>query len=147
MAPKVLHFGTDDCNRLLVLRRVGYSVDLCPIVEEFHSVLQKRADADAVLVTAGPVSDRRQVVMRTRSYSHAPLVLFNTSCDCADECEFDLVIAPLTHPEVWLRKIAALIERTRALNAAATVIGERSAQLMRDSEILETTVEIRTREA
>lgn len=53
-AAKVLHFGTDDCHRLLVLRNVGYSLDLCPTVEEFHSVLQKRTDADAVLVTAGP---------------------------------------------------------------------------------------------
>lgn len=114
----MLHLGPDHCHRLHVLRSVGYSVDLFPSVEEFHCVLQKRADAVAVLVTAGPVSDRRQVVTLARSYSHAALVLFNTSYNYADEGEFDLVIRPLVRPEDWLRKIAALVEQTPALNAA-----------------------------
>jgi len=112
IAARVLHFGTDDCNRLLVLRSVGYSVDLCPTVEEFHSLMQKRTGADAILV-AEPVRERRQVVTLTREHSHAPLVLFNTSYDYADEGTFDLVIPPLTRPEEWLRKIAATIEIKR----------------------------------
>jgi hypothetical protein len=65
IAARVLHFGRDDCNRLLVLRSVGYSVDLCPTVEEFHSTLQKRTGADAILVTGVPVRERRQVVTLT----------------------------------------------------------------------------------
>lgn len=113
IAARVLHFGTDDCNRLLVLRSVGYSVDLCPTVEEFHSLMQKRTGADAILVTGVPVGERRQVVTLTRERSHAPLVLFNTSYDYADEGKFDLVIPPLTRPEEWLRKIAATIEIKR----------------------------------
>ena len=95
IAARMLHFGTDDCNRLLVLRSVGYSVDLCSTVEEFHSVLQKRTGADAILVTGGrPVRECRKVIMLTRERSQAPLVLFNTSYDYADEGEFDLVISP-----------------------------------------------------
>jgi hypothetical protein len=115
IAAKVLHFGADDCSRMLVLRSVGYSVDLCPTVEDFHSMLQKRADADAVLVTTGPAGERQQVITLTRAHSHAPLVLFNPSYDYADVGEFDLVIAPLTRPEEWLRKIATVIEQSRAL--------------------------------
>jgi hypothetical protein len=50
--------------------------------------------------------------------------------------EFDLVITPQTRPEEWLRQIADLIERSHALMARSTVIRERSARLIRDSEIL-----------
>jgi hypothetical protein len=75
--------------------------------------MQKRTGADAILVTGVPVRERRQVVTLTRERSHAPLVLFNTSYDYADEGKFDLVIPPLTRPEEWLRKIAAAIEIKR----------------------------------
>jgi len=136
MAVRVLHFGKDNCNRLLVLRSVGYAVDTCRTVEEFHSVLQKGAGADVILVTTGPARERRQVITLARERSHAPLVLFSTCYDYADEAEFDLVIPPLTHPEEWLRKIAGLIEQSRALSAMSTAIRERSALLRRDSEIV-----------
>ena len=122
MAVRVLHFGKDNCNRLLVLRSVGYAVDTCRTVEEFHSVLQKGAGADVILVTTGPARERRQVITRARERSHAPLVPFSTCYDYADEAEFDLVIPPLTHPEEWLRKIAGLIEQSRALSAMSTAI-------------------------
>jgi hypothetical protein len=131
----VLHFGTDDCNRLLVLRSVGYSVNLCPTVEEFHSLMQKRTGADAILVAGVPVRERRQVVTLTRERSHAPLVLFNTSYDYADEGKFDLVIPPLTRPEEWLRKIAATIDQ-----AAFRVLATSSSAIRRSTKRLSLTI-------
>ena len=116
IAAKLLHFGTDDCNRLLVLRSVGYSVELCPTVEEFHPALQKRPDADAVLVRAASERESRQVVRLAREHSNAPLVLFNTYYDYADEDQFELVISPLTPPEEWLRQIAGLIKQKSILH-------------------------------
>ena len=51
MAAKVLCFGTDDCNRSLVLREVGYEVDRCRSLIGFSALIRERADADAVLIT------------------------------------------------------------------------------------------------
>jgi hypothetical protein len=135
MAARVLCFGTDDCNRSLVLRQVGYEVDRCPTLLEFRALIPKRADADAVLVSEAPSRDRREVVTLTRKHSDARLVLFNTSYPGADEGEFDLIVPPLMSPEEWLRGIAALIEESRALMAKATMIREQSAQLVRHTKI------------
>jgi len=133
VAAKVLHFGRDDCNRLLVLRSVGYSVDVCASVTEFRPLLQK-VDTDAVVVTGGPSRERHQIVTLTREHSSARLILFDRSYSAVDEGEFDLVIPPLMDPDEWLLKIADLIERSRSLKATSTVIRERSARLIRDSK-------------
>jgi hypothetical protein len=135
MAARVLCFGVDDCNRSLVLRQVGYEVDRCPNLIEFRALIRERADAEAVVFTQGPGSDRRQVVTLTREHLHARLVLFNNSYARADEADFDLIIPPLTPPGEWLRQIAALIERGRGLKATATAIREESVLLRKDSEI------------
>ena len=134
MAAKVLHFGTDDCNRLLVLRSVGYDVEFCPSLVEFPPLLQ-RSDPDAVLVTGRPNRERGQVVTLTRELSHARLILFGSSHSVAGDGEFDLVIPPLMHPEEWLQQVSSVIERSRTLTATATVIREQSVLLRKDSEI------------
>ncbi|MBV8113322.1 MAG: hypothetical protein JO300_01170 [Silvibacterium sp.] len=136
MTATVLHFGPDDCKRVLVLRSVGYSVDLCLSISEFRSVIQQRADADAVLVTERPGRKRQEVVTLTREYSHAGLVLFDSSYDGAVEGEFDFVVPPQMPPEDWLQKIADVIERSWALKVQSTAIREQSAQLKKDSEMV-----------
>ena len=133
MAARVLHFGTDTCNRLLVLRSVGYSADTCTSVVEFHSALEL-SDPDAVLVGSRRKVERLQVVTLTREHSRARLILFDNAYGGLDEGEFDLVIPPLMHPEEWLRKVAEAIEQSRALNARSTAIRERSAQLVKGSK-------------
>ena len=136
IAARVLHFGTDDCNRLLVLRSVGYSVDLCPTVEEFHSLMQKRTGADAILVAGVPVRERRQVVTLTRERSHAPLVLFNTSYDYADEGKFDLVIPPSHAPG----RVAGEDRRHDRDQAALRVLATSSSAIRRSTERLSLTI-------
>lgn len=79
MAARVLCFGVDDCHRSLVLSQVGYEVERCRSVIEFHALICERADAEAVLVTQGPGTDRRHVVTLTRKHAHARLVLFNNA--------------------------------------------------------------------
>jgi hypothetical protein len=136
MAASVVHFGTDECNRILVLRSVGYSVDACPTLTEFRCFLQREGEADAVLVPSRPAIEVHQVVTLTRKYSHARLVLFEGIYSGADVREFDLVIPLQMGPEEWLRRIAAVIEQSRALNAKSTAIRDRSAQLIKESEIV-----------
>jgi hypothetical protein len=137
MAATVLHFGPDKCKRVLVLRSAGYSVDVCLSLTEFRSALKERAETHAVLVTERPGKERHEVVIFTREYSHAGLVLFDNTYDGAEEGEFDLIIPPQMAPEDWLRGIAAVIERSRVLTARSTAIREQSAQLKKDSEIVD----------
>src|ERR1700747_1580281 len=54
LAATVLHFGSDKCKRVLVLRSAGYSVDVCLSLTEFRSALKERAETHAVLVTERP---------------------------------------------------------------------------------------------
>jgi hypothetical protein len=136
MAARVLHFGTDVCNRCSCSTASAIQWTCAPLWKNFHSVLQKGTGADAVLVTAGRVRGRHQVVTLTRERSHAALVLFSTCYDYADEGKFDLVIPPLTRPEEWLRQIADVIAKSVALKAAAAVIQDQSAQLREDMEIV-----------
>ena len=118
-----------------MLRSVGYFVDVCSSLREFHASIEQRTNADAVLVTAQRCMERRQIITLTRENSHAGLVLFASSYSGADEQEFDLVIPPQMRPEDWVRQIADVITKSRALNATATVIREQSALLRKDSEI------------
>ena len=140
MASTLVHYGTEYCNRLLVLRAAGYSVDACSSVREFRASLEQRAALKAVLVAARPDTERRQVVTLTRENSHAGLVLFDSTCSDGEERGFDIVIPPQTRPEDWLRKIAELIAKSRSLNAAATTIREQSALLRRDAQITRLTM-------
>ena len=103
-------------------------------MREFPSVLQG-SDADAVVVADTVRKDRRQVITLTREHSRAALILFDNGFDGCEEGEFDLVIPPQMWPEEWLRQIALLIERSRALNATAKLIRDRSAQLIKKSEV------------
>lgn len=135
MAASLLHFGVDECNRVLLLRDRGYSVDLCLTLGEFHSTLANRAEAQAVLVPERPGIERREVVTLTRTTSRAALVLFSGTYT-EEAPEFDLVIPPLDSPADWLQKIAILIEKSRALNSASRVIRDFSGRSIQDSEML-----------
>jgi len=146
MAAKVLHFGTDTCNRLLVLRSVGYSVDACLSLTEFHTILES-SDPDAVLVASRPSLERRQVITFTREHSRAGLVLFDSSYYGSEEGEFDLVIGPQVTPEEWLRQIALLIEQSRVLKARSRTVRERSSQLIKASEVARQASEIARRKS
>lgn len=137
MAATVVHFGTNDCNRVLVLRSAGYLVDDCPSINEFRSVLERDTRPDALLFSEKRPAERVDAVVLARSrFSQTPLILFEDLNGSEDEQNFDLVIHPLTAPAVWLQEVAATIERTRALQADSIVIREQSALLVQQSEIL-----------
>jgi len=111
MAPRVVHFGCDDCRRLLVLHMAGYAVDDCPSILNLRSALLDSRQADAVVFSEQDEKERREAITLARSQSSAPLILFETSNGPGDEAEFDLVIPPLTPPHEWLAKLAAAIQQ------------------------------------
>src|SRR5215472_12463406 len=47
MIAKVVHFGTDDCHRLMVLRSAGYLVEDCACLEQLSGFLAGDAELDA----------------------------------------------------------------------------------------------------
>lgn len=135
MAARVIHFGADSCNRLLVLEHAGYLVDNCPSIIKLGSALALAREAEAVLVTEDPRASRREAIKLVRSHSAAPLILFQTVGSTFDEPDFDLVIPVLTPPREWLEKIAVTIEHSRALVAEAKFTRVQSTILRQESGV------------
>lgn len=136
MSATLLHFGPDDCNRLIVLQSAGYRVDLSPSLQELYSAFERSLRPDAVLMTANDQAERRQAVTLVRAHLPTPLVLFQHSDYCPDESEFDLVIPTLTPPSEWLQKIADLIQRSSKPIADSRQIRQESALIQREADII-----------
>jgi hypothetical protein len=135
MAARILHFGTDDCKRINVLRGAGYDIDTCSSLTTLDTALQDRPEPDAVVIPGVvPTPARHRAVTLVHSRSSAPLVLFESGICCPDEFEFDLVIPTFTPAEEWLETISQIIEASRALHAQSISIRERSAKLSRETK-------------
>ncbi len=77
MAATVLHFGIDECNRVLVLRDAGYLVDDCPSINQFRTSLNRGIRPEALLFSGSHQAERQQVVTLARSsFLRAPLIRF-----------------------------------------------------------------------
>lgn len=129
MAARIVHFGADNCSRLLVLEHAGYKIDHCPSVVKLGLALTTECEADAVVITENPKAPRREAIALVRSRSSAPLILFQTTGSSYDEVDFDLVIPALTPTHEWLEKIGVIIERSRAVIADSRSVSEQSAAL------------------
>jgi hypothetical protein len=138
MAATVLHFGIDECNRVLVLRHAGYLVDDCPSINQFRTSLNRGIQPEALLFSKSSQVERQKVVTLARSsFLRAPLIRFEDMNDRKDDQNFDLVIDPLiTAPAMWLQEIAATIERTHALRANFVEITKRSEWLVQQLSAL-----------
>lgn len=123
MAARVIHFGPDDCHRLMVLRSAGYSVDGCNSLNQLRASLV--SGADAVLMSDAEGIAPQDAVALARMQSSAPVVLFRSTNLSYEDSGFDLVVHSLTPPEVWLNQVDALIAGTRTLQAESkALIGE-----------------------
>ena len=108
---RIIHFGTDDCHRLTVLRSAGYAVEDCRSLHAFREALTSDGKPEAVLITECEGSLQGDAISLSRSRTPVPLVLFRRSNgDLRDE-SFDLVIDSLTPPTRWLVEIDDLIGR------------------------------------
>lgn len=136
MAARLLHFGPDDCNRLIVLQSAGYAVDLCSSFQDLQSAFDGSLRPDAVLMTANGDTVHREAISLVRSYPPTPLILFERSGYSIQETEFDLVVPALTSPSEWLRKIADLIQYSRTLIVSSQQVREHSALIRKESELI-----------
>lgn len=105
--PRILHFGVDRCRRTSVLESAGFDVIPCVTLDSLLTALRTEARVDAVIVGDADAAER--VLDAVRHHSSAPLILFQTRLSV--EPTFDLLIAPQTPPQSWLRAIAELIGR------------------------------------
>lgn len=132
-AARVLHFGSDDCNRLAVLQQAGYEASVCRSAPE----LVQRVEAgslDAVLFPQVPAKRVRIHELRTRA--NIPFVLFGAPIDLGNPAPFDLIIEPITSPEVWLRRLSRTIEVFRRNRENSALVLSRSQTLLGDSKSL-----------
>jgi CRP/FNR family transcriptional regulator, cyclic AMP receptor protein len=114
MTARIVHFGVDDLDRLRTLRDAGYLVDSSKSLTELKSSLGSNEQVDAIAITEATGSFPREVVSSIRAKSDAPLILFRGWNSSAIESEFDLIVAILASPNMWLPQIVALIEKYRA---------------------------------
>jgi hypothetical protein len=135
MAARVLHFGEDDRYRDRILEQAGYSVGRCPSLNDLHSSLIQFPETDAVAISESGRIEREaaEAVSLVRSSSAARLVLFQAQDQLLEASIFDLVIAPGTHPAVWLSEIDALLatsqlirDHSRAIRAQSALTSEQA---------------------
>jgi hypothetical protein len=136
MAARVIHFGPDDCHRLMVLRSAGYAVDGCMSLAQLRASLLGGRAADAVLMSDGDRFAPESAAALAKSCSSAPVVLFSGTNRAYEDAAFDLVVHSLTPPEVWLHEVDALIAKSRVLGRSLAVLSRKSAQLREESALV-----------
>ncbi len=129
-AARVLHFGEDECHRLIVLRQAGYDAALCHSAPQMIRQLQQ-ADFDAVLFPRVPA--KRLLLSELRASTIVPFVLFGYPLDPSHPAPFDLVIDPITDPGIWLRQLSLAIDLARKIRERSALVHSESATLRAES--------------
>lgn len=132
-AARILHFGDDECHRLAVLKQAGYETNLCSSEPELVEQVQVVAPA-AVLFSRIPAKPHD--IQELRNRTKIPFVAFGGSTKTAKAESFDLVIEPVTTPDVWLEQFSDIILRSRQVLKNSELIRKHSRQLRGDSESL-----------
>jgi hypothetical protein len=133
MAARVIHFGPDDCHRLMVLRSAGFAVDGCLSLAQFRASLLNGSHVDAVLLSDGEGIAPEDAAVLARSCSSAPVVLFSGTDRTYEGATFDLIVHSLTAPEVWLHEVDALIANSRLLGGQLLALSRKSTRRLEES--------------
>lgn len=134
MSATLVHFGQDECARLMVLARAGYTVESCGTSLPKLTAQLRRGDVLAVAVTEDVPVECEKVVALTRAATKAPLILFagvHKQCHASD---FDLIIHPGVHVHEWLHWVQKMIENSRAVRAESVSTRAASTELRESSE-------------
>jgi hypothetical protein len=114
MAARVIHFGRDDCYRVLVLRYLGYEVWESESLDALRTQLECDDAVDAVIISEELPHAIEQAAVIVRQHSVAPLILFCRSEDMLNKGPFDRVYSSFVPPALWVSETVVLIERGRA---------------------------------
>ncbi len=134
VAATLVHFGHDECARLLVLERAGFAVKTCGTSLQKLRVKLRSGEVVAVAVTEDLPVVCEEVAAVARATTNAPLILFaGMDRDC-DPNNFDLVIQAGVHAREWLHNVRDLIERNRALQAESSQTRAAASELLQQSQ-------------
>lgn len=118
-AATILYVGDDICQRIPVMERRGFRVIRTQESPQAIGRLLATAPGFAAITFHSDVDPLPEDIVRVaRSLSLAPLVLFENPCSCAAQNGFDLVIPVLTSPNIWLDKLAQVIEASRNMRTS-----------------------------
>jgi hypothetical protein len=113
----LIHFGSDDCLRIPVLRRAGYEVRMPLSLDSLRLDLQDDDDVDAIIVSGAEPACAKRAIHLVRRRSSAPLILFRRPDAAIEEGGFDRVFSPsMTEPQ-WLFEMAVVVMQHRELRA------------------------------
>ncbi len=135
MGARVIHFGPDDCHRLMVLRSAGYSIDDCRSLVQLRDCLDCGATAEALLMSDAEDLQPQEAIALAKTYVSLPVILFRSTTLTYEESGVDLVVHCLTPPKVWLNEVDALIEKSRAIRTQSQVPARKSAPFRRESAL------------
>jgi hypothetical protein len=108
MSRRLLSFGYDACHRWSVLRLAGFTIDHSDSIQNLRDRLMSTRSLEAVLMVEDIVRVPAEAIDAARSYFSGPIVLFEGRVPNKYRDAFDLRVAALTRPEVWLPQIEAL---------------------------------------
>lgn len=137
MGSRIIEFGIVQSGILAVLTGNGYEVYACGTsISKLKQALQQSDDLDAIALGENAAPKAVGILAPVRSVGKVPLILFQDERRTCDPSQFDLIIpehAPLPN---LLDKVAALIERSRAIRAETRISRERFHSLLREAASL-----------
>jgi hypothetical protein len=108
---RIIHFGEDNCHRLMVLEGVGYAVERCESIQDIEFYLRSPLLPDAVVISGELHRASRLATFLSNADLPLPVILFAGTDESYTETEYDLIIPALTSPSDWLLSIEETIER------------------------------------
>ena len=87
----------------------GFKVHECESIRELRQRRMDPANVDAVIMVEDIVSIPLEVITASKSYSHGPIILFESQYLDSDKNLFDLRVPNLTAPCDWLQQIESVI--------------------------------------
>jgi CheY-like chemotaxis protein len=102
--PHIIHFGNDDCHRVMVLRNAGYTVHECMSAGQLARSFELGTSADMLCISEG-LEPLPSEVFAAKAHCHVPVIYFRTSTGTYSDFKFDFEIEPLTPPNRWLSDI------------------------------------------
>jgi hypothetical protein len=118
----IIHFGLDDCHRILVLTNAGYAVESCTSLSQLRAALLKHPHIDAIVLAESDEFTFDEAASLIRWNCGAPVVLFEAQPAHRGRTDVALSVSGLTGPDVWLEQIRELIEFSHALPSKSRTV-------------------------
>ena len=122
MGTRIVQFGLLPSGIFAALTANGYEVDACGTsLSKLKQAIQRPDVLDAIALAEKAASNAVAILASVRSSSKVPLILLRDDSKTCDPSQFDLIIPECAPLPYLLEKVAALIERGRAIRAETKI--------------------------